>query len=175
MRFNRQGVDPAGVTGEFEAPAKPLAEDGWHACIVSKVRPWKSRDGVTVVCEISSGDYQPVEIVLDPDTEDGETKAIALLKAALREPDAEIDDELVGSSVSIKTKRNRKGDGYFVNGIVEPDGAAQPAKSERRPAARTPAQKIARDAGEEPGGNDDIPFLWLLPLALAAAAMGGVA
>lgn len=158
MRFNRQGVDPAGVTGEFGAPAKPLAEDGWHACIVSKIRPWKSREGVTVVCEITSGDYQPVEIVLDPDTEDGETKAIALLKAALREPDAEIDEELVGASVSIKTKR-RKGDGYFVNGIKAPDGAAPPPPAqERKPAARTPAQKVAAAKGEEAGGSDDIPF-----------------
>jgi hypothetical protein len=32
------------------------------------------------------------------------------------------------------------------------------AALEKKPAARTPAQKIAKDKGEEAGSSDDIPF-----------------
>ena len=35
---------------------------------------------------------------------------------------------------------------------------APPSPAAKKLPARTPAQKVARDAGEEPGNNDDIPF-----------------
>ena len=82
--------------------------------------------------------------------------------------------ELVGMEVQVKTKIGTKGKPrVFVNDYQPvPRFAAAP---EKKPAARTPAQKVAAARGDEAGGGDDIPFIWMLPLALAVALMGGLA
>jgi hypothetical protein len=65
--------------------------------------------------------------------------------------------ELVGMEVQVTTKQGTKGKPrVFVNDYLPvPHFAAAP---EKKPAARTPAQKVAAARGEEPGGGDDIPF-----------------
>jgi hypothetical protein len=60
----------------------------------------------------------------------------------------------------------------FVNDYINAGRATAP---EKKPAARTPAAKVAAARGDEAGGGDDIPFMWMLPLALAVASMGGLA
>ena len=81
--------------------------------------------------------------------------------------------ELVGMEVQVKTKIGTKGKPrVWINDFMPVERAAAP---EKKPAARLPAQKVAAARGEEAGAADDIPFMWMLPLALAVAAMGGLA
>ena len=80
--------------------------------------------------------------------------------------------DLVGMEVQVKTKIGTKGKPrVFINDYLP----AVDAAPEKKPAARLPAQKIAAAKGEEAGAADDIPFMWMLPLALAVASMGGLA
>ena len=69
---------------------------------------------------------------------------------------AEADpDELVGRGLRVTTKQGTKGKPrVFVNDYL-PAVAPVP---EKKPAARTPAQKVAAARGDEAGGDDDIPF-----------------
>ena len=75
-------------------------------------------------------------------------------------PDAWADadpSELIGRELRITTKQVVLKSGktrVFVNDYL-PAVAAAP---EKKPAARTPAAKIAAAKGEEAGGGDDIPF-----------------
>ena len=84
--------------------------------------------------------------------------------------------ELVGRELRVVTKQVLLKSGktrVFVNEYLPVERAAEPAA---KPAARLPAQKIAAARGEwEAGAADDIPFMWILPLALAVASMGGLA
>ena len=81
--------------------------------------------------------------------------------------------ELVGMEVQVTTNQGTKGKPkVFINKFLPVERAAAPDK---KPAARLPAQKVAAARGEEAGGGDDIPFMWMLPLALAVASMGGLA
>lgn len=92
-------------------------------------------------------------------------------------PDAWADadpSELIGRELRVTTKQVVLKSGktrVFVNDYL-PAVAAAP---EKKPANRLPAQKVAAARGDEAGGGDDIPFMWMLPFALAVAAMGGLA
>ena len=64
--------------------------------------------------------------------------------------------ELVGMEVQVVTKIGTKGKPrVFVNDYLP---VVRFAELEKKPAARTPAQKIATAKGEEAGDADDIPF-----------------
>jgi hypothetical protein len=65
--------------------------------------------------------------------------------------------ELVGMEVQVTTKQGTKGKPrVFVNDFQPvPRFAAAP---EKKPAARTPAAKVAAARGDEAGSTDDIPF-----------------
>ena len=83
----------------------------------------------------------------------------ALLAKALGfTPDSWADthpDSLVGMEVQVTTKIGTKGKPrVYVNDYLP----AVDAAPEKKPAARTPAQKIAKDKGDEAGSSDDIPF-----------------
>jgi hypothetical protein len=81
-------------------------------------------------------------------------------------------DELIGRQVQATTKQFTGKAGktrVYVNDFLPIEKAP-----EKKPANRLPAQKIAKDKGEEAGEADDIPFMWMLPLALAVASMGGL-
>ena len=81
--------------------------------------------------------------------------------------------ELVGMEVQVTTKIGTKGKPrVWINDFMPVERAAA---LEKKPAARLPAQKIAAAKGQEAGEADDIPFMWMLPLALAVASMGGLA
>jgi hypothetical protein len=80
--------------------------------------------------------------------------------------------ELVGrevrattKQVTLKTGRTRA----FVNDFLPVVAQAEP---ERKPANRLPAQKVAAARGDEAGGDDDIPFLWMVPFILTAMSIG---
>jgi hypothetical protein len=83
--------------------------------------------------------------------------------------------ELVGRELRITTKQVVLKSGktrVFVNDYLPVAAAPAP---EKKPAARLPAAKVAAARGDEAGGEDDIPFMWMLPFALAVASMGGLA
>lgn len=66
--------------------------------------------------------------------------------------------ELVGQELRVVTKQVLLKSGktrVFVNDYLPVERAAE---SEKKPAARSPAQKIAQAKGEEAGEADDIPF-----------------
>jgi len=66
--------------------------------------------------------------------------------------------ELIGLELRVVTKQVLLKSGktrVFVNDYLPVERADEP---EKKPAARTPAQKIAKDKGEEAGEADDIPF-----------------
>jgi hypothetical protein len=66
--------------------------------------------------------------------------------------------ELVGRELRVVTKQVVLKSGktrVFVNDYLPVDRAAAP---EKKPAARTPAAKVAAARGDEAGGGDDIPF-----------------
>jgi hypothetical protein len=50
-----------------------------------------------------------------------------------------------------------------------PHEAAPAPKPAAKP-ARTPAAKVAAARGDEPGGEDDIPFIWIVPFLLSAVS-----
>ena len=83
----------------------------------------------------------------------------ALLAKALGfTPDSWADthpDSLVGMEVQVTTKiGTKRKPRVYVNDYL-PAVAASP---EKKPAARTPAAKVAAARGDEAGGGDDIPF-----------------
>ena len=63
--------------------------------------------------------------------------------------------ELVGMEVQVTTKQGTKGKPRVFVNDYQPAVAAAP---EKKPAARTPAAKVAAARGDEAGGGDDIPF-----------------
>jgi hypothetical protein len=83
--------------------------------------------------------------------------------------------DLVGMEVQVVTNQGTKGKPkVFINKFMPVERAAPPAsKPERNP--QTAAGRVATAKGDEAGEADDIPFMWMLPLALAVASMGGLA
>ena len=82
--------------------------------------------------------------------------------------------EWVGRDVEIETTvwESNNGPRAQVEKWFAHEAESKPAA--KRP-ARTGAAKVAAARGDEPGGEDDIPFMWLLPFVLAAATVGGIA
>jgi len=50
------------------------------------------------------------------------------------------------------------------------EAAPAPAPKPAAKPARTPAAKVAAARGDEPGGEDDIPFIWIVPFLLSAVS-----
>lgn len=124
-----------------------------------------------------NGSYGLVWVSLGSSAKDKALSAM-LAQALGFTPDGWTDarpDELIGCELRVVTKQVLLRNGktrVFVNDYLPVERAGEP---EKKPAARTPAQKIATAKGEEAGEADDIPFMWMLPLALAVASMGGLA
>lgn len=167
MRFDVYEAEFDGQWEDVPGSGKPLATDGSHPAQVTKVREWRSGEGVTVTFEIEGGEFAPVDLLMNRAEERGHKAAVRLL-AAIGQPGREIDGLLVGGRVEIVTKRgiNKKDDAptVYVNGIkpiggvVPASAPVQPPPPDRKPAARTNAAKVAQSQGKEPGGEDDIPF-----------------
>ena len=166
MKFDRfdEGFD--GSWEDTPGGGKPLATDGTHAAQITRVREWKSGEGVTVTLEIDGDEFAPVDLLMSPTNERGHKAAVRLL-AALGMEGGEVDDELVGRRVQIVTRQgvNKKDNTptVYVNGIKPIDGEPQakpaaPSTAARKPAARTNAQKVQAAKGEDAKPLDDIPF-----------------
>ena len=163
MKFDQFGDQFDGAWEDTPGGGKPLAENGTHPATITKVREWKSGEGVTVTLEIDGDEFAPVDLLLSPTNERGHKAAVRLL-AALGIDGGEIDDQIVGRRVLVVTRQgvNKKDNTptVYVNGTkpIGGDPAPPPPAPERKPAARTNAQKVAAAKGEEAGGSDDIPF-----------------
>jgi len=166
MRFDRFELAFDGNWEDTPGSGKPLATDGTHAAQITRVRDWRSGEGVTVTLEIDGEEFAPVDLLMAPATERGHKAAVRLL-AALGIEGGEIDGDLVGRRVQIVTKQgvNKKDDTpmVYVNGIKpygEPESVEPPppAKAERKAPARTAAQKVQAAKGEDAKPLDDIPF-----------------
>ena len=175
------GFDAA-TAGGAPAGEREMLPDGTHGVTIKE-----ASEGPHKFAENNPGDF--LHLTLAPNGSYGfvwvslgssaKDKAQAgLLATALGfTPDAWADadpSELVGMELKVTTKQVVLKSGktrVFVNDYL-PAVAAAP---EKKPAARTPAAKVAAARGEEAGGGDDIPFMWMLPLALAVASLGGLA
>ena len=122
--------------------------------------------------------YAQLEKWINPNSE-YDVPLATQLADALGIPGDEFDltSELVGKRVRVIAKGGKsKKDGsdvVYVNGFLEPgpvwkaNVVAAPAKA---PPKRTAHQKVKADVAANGAADDDVPFLWLLPFVLCAAA-----
>jgi len=107
-----------------------------------------------------NGSYGFVWVSLGSSSKD-KAQAGLLATALGYTPDGWADadpSELVGRELRITTKQVTLRNGktrVFVNDYLPVERAAAP---EKKPAARTPAAKVAAARGDEAGGDSDIPF-----------------
>ena len=164
-------------------PAREPVPDGTHDFEIRKVNFLDKYGKIVIDFATASGSYEFVTRWLDPKEKDDHDTAMKILNALGLPQDTEFDDKLIGRFVSLKTKRNLKNGEQqydkngkakvYVNGIYPSKLEVPAAKPERKP--QTQAAKVAAAKGEEAGEADDIPFMWMLPFALAVASMGGLA
>lgn len=92
--------------------------------------------------------------------------------------------EIRGKKVLVSTRRWQDDQGRTnvgvdtVRGTWTVRGAAMDPEGEapaRPPKPRTAAAKAKEASGESAGGSDDVPFLWMVPMAMAAAVFGYLA
>jgi hypothetical protein len=175
------GFDAA-TAGGAPAGERETLPDGTHGVTIKEARegPHKFAEnypGDFLHLTIApNGSYGVVWVSLGSSSKD-KAQAGLLATALGFTPDAWADadpSELVGRELRVTTKQVTLKSGKtrcFVNDYL-PAVAAAP---EKKPASRTPAAKVAAARGEEAGEADDIPFMWMLPLALAVASMEGLA
>lgn len=173
----------ARTTGDQPAAGAELVPDGEHECEIVSVKEWSSREGdrQAVILTLQPRDprYAAIEKWLDPGN-DRDAPLVAQLAdvLGLAGDEIDIDQSLVGQAVRITAKNGiRKKDGQatvYVNAFLEPTpvwkqngAAAAPVKAAPK---RTPLQKAKAASAEAGSGDDDVPFLWLLPFVLCAAA-----
>ena len=165
------GFVPNTGSGERE-----LIPDGVHNVTIRDVKVDGANDTLVLA---PNGAYRLLYVDIKNDKK-GQAKAAALA-AALGMSAAEWADcgpaDLVGQELRVETrqwsgddKKTRVNVDKFLP--MERAAAAEP-KAERKP--QTSAAKVAAARGDEAGGGDDIPFMWMLPFALAVASMGGLA
>ena len=159
--------------------------DGERDFEIKKVSEWKKDDKkkLIVTFAVASGDFAWVVKFFDPADQRDHDIAVCILHALGLPEDTEFTSDLVGRYVRLLTKQAMKNgqpslDKYgeqivYVNGASPSKLEVPTSKPDRGP--QTAAAKIAAAKGEEAGAADDIPFMWMLPLALAVASMGGLA
>lgn len=162
---------------------KELLPEGWHECKVYSVDDTDLDIGI--VFKPTSGNYWWPKQKFSKSTQ--REYAVNLGKRILDRfgiPSERWDDVIAGGDlidriVEVRIYHKEKNGTTYANvadfRVPEPEAAPPAAPPERKSAARTNSQKVQQSKGEDAAPLDDIPFLWLLPLALAAAAMGGVA
>jgi hypothetical protein len=155
--------------------------DGERDFEIKKVNPWKEK--LIVTFAVASGDFAWVVKFFDPADQRDHDIAVCILHALGLPDDTEFTSDLVGRFVRLLTKQAKKNGEPVLDKKGEPIiyvNGATPSKLEvptSKPAPRpqTAAGRVATAKGEEAGGWDDIPFMWMLPLALAVASLGGLA
>jgi hypothetical protein len=183
MRFDKFDRTFADTLKDDAEPALAPVADGVHDFEIKKVK-WIEKVGKVVIeLATASGSFQWIGLWLNPTEQKDHDKAMALLNALGLSEDTDIDDSLVGRFVALKTAQAVKNgqpvfenDGrrrIYINGISQSKLEVPTSKPAPRP--QTPAAKVAAARGDEAGGEDDIPFMWMLPFALAVASMGGLA
>lgn len=165
---------------DFAASTMP---DGEHDVEIVKVKAVTSRKtgqefAVLVLRDVNDS-YDQVEKWLSPDNKRDQRTVMDLNAALGRAWDAEIDDSIAGQVVAIASKRAVK-DGepvldqegnqrVYVNGFLPATGTVAAApKQEPAPRANRTATQKADAATSFP--NDEIPFLWIVPMLTAMAA-----
>lgn len=166
----------------FQAPPagqeREIVPDGEHNVTIHKV----TDDGKQLTVILApNGHFRLVYLDLKNDQK-GQAKAAALAAAlgmSARDWAGCQPEDLVGRRLRIQTRQwvgNDSKTRVNVDKLLPPDPPdAAPEPAQAPPVIRTPAAKVAQARGDEPGGEDDIPFLWLLPFVLAVMAAGGMA
>lgn len=165
------GVVPDAGGGERE-----MLPDGIHNVTVREVKTDGPHDTVVLA---PHGAYRLVYVDIKSDKK-GQAKAAALASAlgmsAAEWADCQ-PDELKGLELRVETRQwvgNDAKTRVNVDKFMPAERAsANPSKTAPRP--QTQAAKVAAARGDEAGEADDIPFMWMLPFALAVASMGGLA
>ena len=160
------GFEAAAAAGGQSGGEREMLPDGTHGVTIRE-----ASEGQHKFPENNPGEY--LHLTLAPNGSYGfvwvslgssaKDKAQAgLLATALGfTPDAWADadpDELVGLELRVVTKQVLLKSGktrVFVNDYLPVERGGEP---EKKPAARTTAQKIAKDKGEDAGEADDISF-----------------
>ena len=179
--------------GQAIEGTEPL-EDGRHECVIVSAEDGFDNDGSARMRVV----FQPIkgaEVYAWPALKISDTARGVRFGAALADA-LQIDRsnglyldprEIRGKRVLISTRRwedqgrvnvgidTIRGTWTVRGGAVAaaPAPAAEPAPVKAKP--RTPAAAVAAARGDEAGGSDDVPFLWMLPFLIAAAAAGGMA
>ena len=165
-----------GFVPEVGSGEREMLPDGVHNVTIREVKTDGAHDTIVLA---PNGAYRLLYVDIKSDKK-GQAKAAALA-AALGMSAAEWadcgPDELKGLELRVET-RQWVGDDtktrVNVDKFMPVERAAAPApKPERNP--QTAVGRVATAKGEEAGAADDIPFMWMLPLALAVASMGGLA
>ena len=183
--FERSYDDILKDEASHAEPAREPVPDGTHDFEIRKVR-FVEKVGKTVIdFATASGSYEFVTMWLDPKEQDDHDSAMKILHALGLPPQTEFNDKLIGRFVSLTTKRNVKnGEQQYdkhgkakvwINEIDRSKLEIEQSNPKPDRAPQTPAAKVAAARGDEAGGDDDIPFMWMLPFALAVASMGGLA
>jgi hypothetical protein len=165
---------------DFAASTMP---DGEHDMEIVKVKSVTSKKtgqefAVLVLRDVNDS-YDQVEKWLSPDNKRDQRTVMDLNAALGRAWDAEIDDSIAGQVVAIASKRAVKDgepvldqDGnqrVYVNGFLPATGTVAGAQ---KPAAAPRANRTATQKADAATSfpNDEIPFLWIVPLLTAIAA-----
>jgi len=146
-----------GFVPDIGSGEREMLPDGVHNVTIREVKTDGPHDTVVLA---PNGAYRLLYVDLKSDKK-GRAKAAALA-SALGMSAAEWADcgpaELTGLELRVET-RQWVGDDtktrVSVDKFMPVERVGEP---EKKPAARTPAQKIAKDKGEEAGEADDIPF-----------------
>jgi len=159
------GFDAA-TAGGAPAGEREMLPDGTHGVTIKEASegPHKFADNnpgdFLHLTLAPNGSYGFVWVSLGSAAKD-RAQAGLLATALGYTPDGWADadpSELVGRELRITTKQVVLKSGktrVFVNDYLPVERAAAP---EKKPAARTPAAKVAAARGDEAGGGDDIPF-----------------
>jgi hypothetical protein len=180
--------------GQAIEGTEPL-EDGRHECVIVSAEDKFDNDGTAnlrvVFQPIKGAEVYAWPVLKISDTARGIRFGAALADALQidRSNGLDLDPrELRGKRVLVSTRRwvddqsrtnvgvdSIRGTWTVRGGAVAaaPAPAAESAPVKAKP--RTPAAAVAAARGDEAGGSDDVPFLWMLPFLLAAAAAGGMA
>lgn len=159
--------------------------DGVHTVDITdaKERSIDGRDVMILTFTPADETYLPLDKFLDASRE-ADLVLASQLRQAVGIPAGNdlFPDLLRGARVLITTKLAREKTGeprlskrgepiIYVNEIASAE--TKKPSADRRP--NTGAAKVAAARGEEAGGADEIPFMWLVPFIVAAIASGGVA
>ncbi len=178
--------------GQAIEGTEPL-EDGRHECVIVSAEdnyPSDCTAHLRVVFQpIKGAEVYAWPVLKISDTARGIRFGAALADALQIDRSAGLDldpREIRGKRVLVSTRRwtddqgrtnvgidTIRGTWTVRGGAVAAAPAAEPAPVKAKP--RTPAAAVAAARGDEAGGSDDVPFLWMLPFLLAAAAAGGIA